>query len=826
MSSWMNMQRPAPPRHVAAPPSYMANAPAPLEHDLGETSLPGTTAPNTMIGTGFGEPAYASVPATETEPQQMSDVQRWTVSPQGTLVSPDNNYQYNWDKPADEKAEPSAPWYRRRKWITCFIITAVLILLLIILLPIVFLVIIPKAIQGTLDSAVLTFTSASITQPTATTFRLDSVLGITNAGTTDATLTYNGPIVVSYNGYQIFNLTVNPVNIRGGGANITIGQTVTIYNTTQLAAFNRDLLNMNVVNLQFTDSLSIAAAGQSFNNLALDKTVPVNGLGGLQNVTLNNFNIGAPTTVNGSIPITSSLTLSNPSNFNVQVGDILFALALSDNTTIGTVTTKNVSLQQGNNSLSAVGQINAGANNVTPLANLQSLFQAFVNGQGLTGVATDVTSGAPQWLKSAIVGLKLNLMAPGGSDSLIQSVEFGGGGLGLSFNAAAPYAPQLTVGGIVAGLSPDFKFNVNFTAIEQNLTLAYQGVNMAVINSTRTPASGSGTGGQLTTSIASALQVISGQEKTFQNFLSAVFNGAASDMVPVNIKGLANVYASTPAGIVSVPGVPITTTWSMGGFGSLNDVTVTTPPTITSADAATGVLLNVPILLNNPSTVSFSAGAISLNLVSGGQVIGSLTIPGSTVIKPGANNIVTVANYHPLTDAAKAAGVNFLGSFISNTASSVTAQGFANSTNVASLVPVFSGVSFSSSLPAQTGELLANSQVNVVSIFPPALSITLYANNYYPIPVTITHLVSVITQGSTTLATIDSAMTWTIPANARNAASPAFPLNATADGVFAFITSGGTVSAVASNKVTMTLNTYPAGTIPFTQSVSSSFTLR
>ncbi|TPX41798.1 hypothetical protein SeMB42_g05412 [Synchytrium endobioticum] len=721
------------------------------------------------------------------------DGHRWTASPLSTLVSPGADYEYDWLQ-CDERnlKDKFVPWYRRRRWITCLAVTGTLIWLLLIFLPVMFLVIIPKAIQSTLDSAELDFSSATITQPALNSFRLDAVIAISNGGTTDATLTYESPVIVAYNESQVFNLTLEPVAINGGSGQVVLNQTVLIYNASAWEVFNKDLVSMKSVCLNFKSVLSVFAVGQTFRNLHLDKTVAVQGFGGLSNVTLTDFNIQVPTTANGFIPIAAAITVFNPSVLNVHIGDILFTLSLTSGASIGTVTTQNVNLKQGANSLSVIGSVTGNP----PLDSLQALFTDFLSGNGIQGVAIDVP-GAPQWLKNAVVGLKLDLGAPGGvvnSSDLIKSIAFGDSGMAMAFTAAAPYAPQFSVGRVQAILNPQFKFNANFTAIDQSLTVSYQGRDMATINATKMPAFGSGTDGQLTTSLSSALQVISGQEPLFQSFLNTVFNGDASSSVDLGIRGTSNVYANTAAGA----------------------------PVITSGDTS-GLKLNVPLKINNPSTVTFSADAITLNLLAGGEVIGTLTIPDGTVLNPGSNAVPAQAVYNPQTPPAQTAGQSFLSSFISNNAVTVTAEGYKGSSNVASLDGVFSGLSFAQSLPSQGGQLLSGSRVNLDSIFPPALSITLYANNYYALPITISHVISTVSNsGGTMLATIDQDTNWVIAANAQSSASPKLNINPTADGILAFITSGGTVSATSKSNITAKLGGYGPVTFTTTENVRSS----
>ena len=121
------------------------------------------------------------------------------------------------------------------------------------------------------------FSSANITQPTTDSFHLDAILAITNGGSTDATLTYVTPVVVAFNGNQLFNLTVQPVDLKAGSGQVGVSQTVNIYNATAWEAFNKDLLAASSLNLEFKATLSVSAVGQTFNNLNLDKTVAVQG---------------------------------------------------------------------------------------------------------------------------------------------------------------------------------------------------------------------------------------------------------------------------------------------------------------------------------------------------------------------------------------------------------------------------------------------------------------------------------------------------------------------------------------------------------------------
>ncbi|KAJ3159300.1 hypothetical protein HDU86_001903 [Geranomyces michiganensis] len=309
-------------------------------------------------------------------------------------------------------------WTRRKKILCGAGVATFIALFLIIFLPILFFVIGPKVAQKSINSSVLTFREAKIFNPSNTTFDLDMIVDVTEAGHNDATLTHEGPMTVAWitptgKEIPILSVVLPPFSVDGGKGVINAKvKGVTILSQEALLQFNRFLIGGPEFQWRLTASMSVHALGRDYDGLTLDKTVTLKGMNGLQGTTIKEFALpGYPATQDlPSIPFVGNATLINPSPVGLELDITSFDVATSTGVPLGKVTSKKTFINAaGNSTLLTEGALGAIANLPIQVA---ALLPAVLQGKlNIPIVITPTSVGGDNpisWISGALVGAKLN----------------------------------------------------------------------------------------------------------------------------------------------------------------------------------------------------------------------------------------------------------------------------------------------------------------------------------------------------------------------------------------------------------------------------------
>ncbi|KAJ3168606.1 hypothetical protein HDU88_001498 [Geranomyces variabilis] len=324
--------------------------------------------------------------------------------------------------PATTHNQKAGFWTRRKK-IGCAIgVATFIVLFLVIFLPILFLVIGPKVAQKNINSSVLTFRDASITNPTNTTFDLSLKIDVSDAGSIKATLTHTTPMTVAWinplNGAEIKILEMNlpPFTVDGGTGTIdTKVSGVTVLDQRALTLFNKFLIGGPAFQWRLTSGISAHALGRDYDGLTMDKVVTLKGMGAFQGTTIKQFTLpGYPATGNlTQVPIVLNATLLNPSPVGLELDATTFDVATLVGgvaVPLGVVTsTKTFINGMGNTTLPLSGYLFELAK--LPIAVFGALPAVLLGIQNINVTVTPSAVGPENpisWIAGALVGANLN----------------------------------------------------------------------------------------------------------------------------------------------------------------------------------------------------------------------------------------------------------------------------------------------------------------------------------------------------------------------------------------------------------------------------------
>ncbi|TPX59645.1 hypothetical protein SpCBS45565_g07693 [Spizellomyces sp. 'palustris'] len=237
----------------------------------------------------------------------------------------------------DGFANKAGFWTRKRKtW--AFGCLGLIAVLLIVLLPIMFLVIVPKIAQSSIDDSVLTFVDASISNPQNSSFTLSVKIDVTNAGHFDATLIHNSPLKISWIGgldpndqseKPILEINMGAFSVSGGKG--TIEQTVsnvTVLSEQALTAFNKLMVISPSFKWRLQADMWVRAVGRTYKGLTMDKIVELKGMDQLKGTAIRQFQPKAVPDPAQPLPIAMNATLKNPSPIGIELDTIVFNVTL------------------------------------------------------------------------------------------------------------------------------------------------------------------------------------------------------------------------------------------------------------------------------------------------------------------------------------------------------------------------------------------------------------------------------------------------------------------------------------------------------------------
>lgn len=201
------------------------------------------------------------------------------------------------------------------------------------------------------------------------------------------------------------------------------------------------------------------------------------------------------------------------------------------------------------------------------------------------------------WLNQGIKALQVAAVLPNqGPQTIIKSISLNQ--LSLSFTTQAPFSPLTSSKSTDAAFTLPFAFPLDIVALEQTITLGFQGTDFAQLAIPKGPSS---------TDVASRIihitfdnvpfAVTGSGHSTFENFLAAT---TINSQETLRLSGSANAEANTAVGTLSLTGIDFSVDSTIAGLQGL----AARPVTVSNLDVNHGfpdfLLINVDSALFNP----------------------------------------------------------------------------------------------------------------------------------------------------------------------------------------------------------------------------------
>ncbi|KAG5653629.1 hypothetical protein H0H81_011855 [Sphagnurus paluster] len=461
-------------------------------------------------------------------------------------------------------------------------------------------------VQKIVGGSSLGISSVLITDPKQSTFGTQLKGNIGNAGPFDAVISFPSGLTVSWAGKALGRINMADVKVTGdvGGA-IDASSPFEVADVGQLTEFTKAsaLLTQESFDWDISgENLAVSALGIRVPAIALSsKKVTLKGFNGLKGgVKIKTFDLPSNDPA-GGIHLTLEAATTNPSQvgislssigFDTYVGDVMIAPVLSGPTTLASGSTTDMSL---------VGRL-IPQDSAAGLSTVSGVFNNFVHGKdsnvevrGSSAGPNDVCFSCAQtsfpladkhpnqvtWLNEGIKSLRIATVLPNrGPLKVIKSIALNQ--LQLIFTDKTAYNPLTTSRSTDAAFTLPFNFPLDIAALEQTLTVGFEGTSFAQLVLPKAPSN---------TDVQNRIihltfddvpfAVFGDKHSTFDKFVAATTVGKTQNL---RLSGSANADAKTAVGLLSLQGIDFDVDSSIDGLEGLN----TKPVVVGNVDVAHG----------------------------------------------------------------------------------------------------------------------------------------------------------------------------------------------------------------------------------------------
>ncbi|KAF9007982.1 hypothetical protein BDQ17DRAFT_1388900 [Cyathus striatus] len=495
--------------------------------------------------------------------------------------------------------------------------------------------------QHLVDQSILAFTEADITNISNDGFDLALKGSLTNTGPLDALISFTEPVTVTWEGKDIATITLNPICAAAnvGVPDYETNAQLQITDPSSFTNFATFLLhNPSFEWTISTSKLRVNSLGTVFDNISLSKTVSFKAFNGLPGVSISNFQLPTDDPA-GGIRVETDAIIPSSAQLSIDLGTVTFQ-AFFEGTLIGPLSTTNLSLQASSVTKTHLsGRIIPQAN--SDLATMGKLFSSFLAGENQTletqgdSVQPSGSNGPVDWLSTAFKTLRLDVTLPGEKIDVIQSIALNDLNVTISESTLAKYRNP-------------FGFSLQVIEAGQTIVLSLHGVDVAQLDLPIEPANGGlSTGNVVDLQISFHDQPLKSlNTEGFQQLFASV---TATNEVDVNLRGAADVVATTPIGNIPISGISFNVPSSLKGINSFGGTASLSNVSVTGSGGNGGSeFIITPLLtaLQNPSNISLNTVDIALPVIFNGVMLGRAAINEFDLI-PGANELATEFHYMP-----------------------------------------------------------------------------------------------------------------------------------------------------------------------------------
>ncbi|KAG8787307.1 hypothetical protein FRB91_009037 [Serendipita sp. 411] len=627
---------------------------------------------------------------------------------------------------APNQANPgqNVPFYKRRGFIICQIVTAIIgiIMIFVMLWPIVHAI-----AQHVLNVSHMNIETSMIESPQNGSFTLKMGGYVTNTGIIPAVIHWTEPVRVSWmRDYGKDNETEVPIGTmvlddlvaKNKRANINQTTEFNIVDEASFGLFTQDMITKPEFTWRLaSDNLKVNAAKfPQAKGLRFRKDVTLKGINSFNgSVLLKDFSLPGVDPA-GGLKFSTTTQMTNTSPFTVDLGTVAFDLEY-EGVNLGRGTANDVVIRPGDNDVTLTGRMIPQTSG-SDLVKVGKLFTAYLNGEAspvlARGVSTRQSDGTYiSWLSDGITALTLEvpLKAPNAINA-IKSISIGY--LNLTFTPETAWSPQSSTDDLQATMSLPFGFPMDVSQIANSFSIVQKGVNVGSLDSPLSTASSdihvvssSLTEGSLSINLApSALRVPTNAHSQFGEFNKGL---TQSRQATFQLVGSAKTVATLPIGTITLDPIKFNVTSTLDGLQGLNGYTH-----INAVDMKGGtpdyLELAIDVNIYNPSSLNLEAGDLTLQLYSGSSLLGTALMPDLHLSR--GNNSISASSQFRANDTPE--GIATLTRFLASQDSVLTIKGYDGSTQVESLLPAFKSMSIDATLPGLQGKLLDTAKLTVL----------------------------------------------------------------------------------------------------------------
>ncbi|KAG0334092.1 hypothetical protein BG004_000562 [Podila humilis] len=684
----------------------------------------------------------------------------------------------------DEVTKPATqPFYRRRKyWIFCAILTVIIVA---VAVPIALFVILPKVAQHILNGSTMSFDNIQITEPTNTSLTMSMAGTLGNTGPFAATIQFPEPIEVFYNDKKLGSMNLKETKASGGKGSISDVTTFQIDDVDAFGSFSADMMNQAKFTWVLKSKITLKALGRTVNDLDLNKALDLDGMGGFPNVKILKFDLPSDAAPGQGINLVIDTAMNNPSPIGITLGTIVLDIS-AGNTKLGQVKATGASILGRSDSVLNLTGLMYPQTNPQDLEAVSGIFSSFIAGKVSQTEARGVSvlpDGVNEvgWLSVGLKSmvLKVPLQSPEPLN-IIKSIALGP--MGMNWTNTDAYAPLANSPGVVAAFQMPFGFTLNVTQVQNNMTVIYNGKDMAVLNAAEwgpavTTKDATGPGSSINFALPPTPFAINADSHAdFDDFVTKLTVGSNQDFT---VSGFAGTVAQTPIGEVKIIGIPFKSEVSLAGLQGLkSEPTVINKLTVIGG-IPTGLQIALDLTMVNPSQLTLDTGVgegatVTFGMQYGSDNVGTVIFPSLNLV-PGVNNRTAGALFTP---TGTAGGQELLQKYMTNQVAVVGVIGSSSSSSIAPLAAGLAQVQLESNMPGNPAQLLLGTSLTILDNTGETgvamASVTV--NNPFIPSLTITSIKSTVMYNGRQLGSIDLPSTTIAVAGMSQQASEPLPL--------------------------------------------------
>ncbi|GAA6063179.1 hypothetical protein JCM10212_003114 [Sporobolomyces blumeae] len=620
------------------------------------------------------------------------------------------------------------PLYKSRKaQILCPIMTLIVLAIGIVLLVF---PILRAVATHTLSTSVLHIDASNITLPTNSSFRLTLEGQVKKVGVFPAHLYFHEPVYVTWTAPEApftelhlghFDLAM--IGVAAGHGRIKQQTEFFIDDEPAFARFTEYLITQEEFTWRLRSN-NVQAKAFSFipaNHLTFVKDLTLPAMANMTDISITDFQLPGDDPA-GGISLSVQTKLTNPSAFGVEIGILSVSLYYQDLLLGPAHTTSSVNLTAGVNYIHLVGRLLPYPDNPAALAQLSTLFSAYLNGETIPVQARGLSIDLPgdeniAWLTAGIQALTLNvpLKSPTGPVAPITGITIEE--LSLQFDPNAPYAPTANSSDVSATFGLPFGFSLNIVRLQNQFGIVDNGTIVAGLSSpygssqtTITSRDAGYTLGDITLDLPRApLQIGPSYDNhlAFDQFTYDLTTGNGSAF---SLVGNTSAVTDTPLGQVQLTDIEFAVPAGLIGLSSLAKF----PTLIRSVDVLGGtkdaIVLAITVGLTNPSNLDLEVGNVTFQLFNGKDFLGTTVLP-DLHLTLGYQERPAIGYFEANNNKGS---LDTLTAFVAGNNTDLQISGFNGSTAVDSLTQAFMAIHLNATLPGLTTKLLNYANLTVL----------------------------------------------------------------------------------------------------------------